>query len=131
MDRGSDRTSLSLFDVGAAALEDLQLDEAERHESKCEPGHDPCEEHEKAGDARVRPPLQRPEGRVLPMHDQCHRTHSRRRGCARRRPRRRRHHTHRRGQAHRPRLPSRRRHRPRLTRLKQSPPPTARCVGTQ
>ena len=111
MGRVSDRTSLRLLGVRAAALEDLQLDEAERHEPQGEPGHDPGEEHEEAGGARVRPPLQRPERRVLPLHDQRHRAHPRRRGRARRGPRRRRHHPHRRRQAHRPRPPRRRRHR--------------------
>jgi hypothetical protein len=36
------------WDAFAATLEDLQLDEAERHEPQCEPRHDPCEENVEA-----------------------------------------------------------------------------------
>lgn len=110
MDRVTDRTSLRFLGVCAAALEDLQFHEAERHEAEGEPGHDPGEEHEEAGGARVRPPLERPERGVLPPHDQRHRAHPRRRGRARHRPRRRRHDPHRRSQARRPRPPRSRRH---------------------
>lgn len=41
---GMNRTCLFLFGVGAATLEDLQLDEAEGHEAESEPGHDSGEE---------------------------------------------------------------------------------------
>jgi hypothetical protein len=126
-----DRTSLSLLGVGAAALEDLQLDEAKRHEAEGEPGHDTGEEHEEAGDARVHPPLERPERGVLPLHDQRHRAHPSRRCRARRWPCRRRDDPHSRSQARRPRPPRCRRHVARLNldeSDRQSQAPGARCV---
>ena len=41
------------WDAYAATLEELQLDEAERHEPWCEPRHDPYEEHGEVGDAHT------------------------------------------------------------------------------
>ena len=37
-----------LLGGGAAALEDLEVDEAEGHEAECEPRHDSREDHQKA-----------------------------------------------------------------------------------
>lgn len=58
---GMNRTCLFLFGVGAATLEDLQLDEAEGHEAESEPGHDSGEEDQEARDPGVDEPPRRPE----------------------------------------------------------------------
>ena len=58
---GMNRTCLFLFGVGAATLEDLQIDEAEGHEAESEPGHDSGEEDKEARDPGVDEPPRRSE----------------------------------------------------------------------
>lgn len=50
-----------LLGVGATALEDLEIDEAERHEAEREARHYAGEEDQEAGNPRVDVPPDRPE----------------------------------------------------------------------
>ncbi|RRT45751.1 hypothetical protein B296_00038307 [Ensete ventricosum] len=59
-------TCLLLLCRGSAALQDLELDEAERHQPQGKPRHDPREQYEHAGDPHVCVPQQRPE-RDVPL----------------------------------------------------------------
>ena len=66
-DQRRERTGLALLGGGSAALEDLKLDEAERHEAEGQPRHYPGEEDEEARGAGVDAPPQRSEGDVLAL----------------------------------------------------------------
>lgn len=66
LDHRQDSSCLLLLGVGAAALEDLEIDAAERHEAEGEARHDAGEEDQEAGEPGVDEEHDRPEGDLAP-----------------------------------------------------------------